>query len=261
LNLGAEKRIRELSIKIDEFLTQVVADRKKVSEGTGYQDVLLMFIEQYRKRGVEINEPFLRDIAIAFIIAGRDTTGWTLTALCYLLSKHPEVERKALEEIQSVYSPGEDPSYDKSSQLQYVQAVIYETLRLYPPVATDVKYAQEKDKLPDGTQIEPGQAIVYTIWSQGRNPRLWENPLKFDPERWLEDGKFVQKSEHEFTVFNSGPRLCLGKGLASFQLKTVLSLLLPRFSFQTLPDQDFIPFYSATLYLPHGLPVYLKSRS
>jgi len=261
LQIGSEKALKAYSETITKFMGQVVAERKKTRDTPGFQDVMLMFIEEYRKTGEPINDDVLRDVALTFLIAGRDTVGWTLTMMLYVLMLHPEVEEKILEEIFDTV--GNNPvTSENASLLVYVQAVMYEVLRLYPPVSIDYKLAIHEDQLPDGTKVEPGDCFNYSPWAQGRDPHIWENPKKFDPNRWIVDGKFHARSEYEFVAFNAGPRLCLGKSMAIFEVKALLVEILRVFKFSSVDPLMPEPQtrFGTTLLLTNGLPVYVQRR-
>jgi len=199
---------------------------------------------------------------MTFTIAGRDTVGWTFTVMMYMLLLHPEIEANILEEIRNVLG-NQSPSYDNVQGLVYLQAFMYETLRLYPSVSVDFKFSVKADILPDGTQIEPGDLVNYPPWMQGRDPNIWENPLEFNVNRWIVDGKFQSRTEYEYLVFNAGPRLCLGKAMATFQVKYGMVELLKNFKFRAAEPLLSQPptRFGTTLCLSQPLHVYMEKRS
>jgi len=218
-------------------------------------------MEEYRKTGEPINDDVLRDVALGFLLAGRDTVGWTLTMMLYVVMLHPETEKKILEEIFDTV--GNNPvTSENASLLVYLQAVMYEVLRLYPPVPIDYKLAINEDQLPDGTKVEPGDCINYSPWAQGRDPHIWEDPLNFDPNRWIVDEKFHARSDYEFVAFNAGPRLCLGKSMATFEVKVLMVELLRNFQFKSIDPLMREPQarFGTSLLLTNGLPVYVQKR-
>ena len=130
-------------------------------------------------------------------------------------------------------------------------------LRLHPSVPKAVKFALKSDTLPDGTRVPRGCAVAYSAFAYGRDPRLWHNPLVFDP------GRFVGKAEpsaFEYPVFNAGPRLCPGQRFALMEVKLVTSALLHAFDFELA--EEHAGSYEATLLLPMspGLVVKLTPR-
>jgi cytochrome P450 len=140
-------------------------------------------------------------------------------------------------------------SYDKIGELRYTHAVAMEVLRLHPSVPIEVKFPKKADTLPDGTYINAGAACIFSPYAMGRSEELWGSDAKeFKPERMLnEEGKGLEPSQYKYTTFNSGPRLCLGKGLALMEIKLALAILLPRFDFQSKGHDGG---YQSTLVLP-----------
>lgn len=136
-----------------------------------------------------------------------------------------------------------------------------EVLRLHPSVPVEMKFAIKEDKLPDGTHIHPGAACLWSPYAMGRSEALWgADAEKFKPERMLdEDGKGIEPSQYKYTTFNSGYRLCLGKGLALLEIKLALAILLPRFDFESCGHNGG---YQSTLVLPMnpGLEMKVKAK-
>jgi len=217
----------------------------------------------------------LRDIVLNFIIAGRDTTACALSWTLYELARAPEVQAKLRAEFDTVFADelgarvdGGRPldlaglwTLEKVDKLKYAHAVALEVLRLHPSIPKDIKCAVNADTWPDGTAIPAGAAVVYCPYAMGRDARKWEAPLSFRPERFLgDDGGVHEPSAYEYPVFNAGPRLCLGKGLAMMELKLVTASLLHAFDFAVAVPHE--GGYLSTVVLPMspGLMVQLKPR-
>jgi len=181
-----------------------------------------------------------------FIITGNETSTQTLAFLIWELSRHPDVQERLREELKAF--PGE-PSYDDfQTKLPYLDAVLKETLRLYPGlpymerVATkaDVIPLREPVKLVDGKvvselPISPGQVVLIPILSIQRMDSVYKDGETFRPERWL-DGS-VAASARQYSgwahmlVFSDGPRNCIGMRLGLLQIKVVLTYMMERFRF------------------------------
>ena len=159
---------------------------------------------------------------------------------------------------------GAEFGYDDVNKLAYAHAVATEALRLHPSVPVDLKVALRGDTLPDGARVPKGATVVYAPYALGRDPRLWDDPLAFKPERFLRDagsgGAFAEPSPWAYPVFNAGPRLCLGKPLAMMEIKLITNLLLRHFDFELATPHA--GGYAPTLVLPMspGLMVYLTPR-
>eukprot|EP00298_Acanthocystis_sp_HF-20_P015215 c21062_g1_i3.p1 GENE.c21062_g1_i3~~c21062_g1_i3.p1 ORF type:complete len:507 (-),score=167.95 c21062_g1_i3:18-1502(-) len=230
-----EARITEGVKILNDFAETVINGKRRDAEkGNLGPDLLSRFLDEAKSKNETVSNEELRDIVMNFIIAGRDTTACSLSWTIYELNRHPEIFQEVIKEIQNT-EIGENLA--SASVLPYLHAVIMESLRLHPSVPKQLKYAVKDDVLPDKTTVKSGMAVLYSSYALNRNPELWEDPLSFKPERWLESVSpvyipKVEPSTFKYVTFNAGRRICLGKGLALMELKLVLSLLLPIFSFE-----------------------------
>jgi cytochrome P450 len=204
------------------------------------------------------DEKYIRDIVVSFLLAGRDTVAAGLTCLFWLLSKNQEVEKMIREEVTRVIiNPDQEyPSFEEIREMHYLNAVVYETMRLYPPVQFDSKFAKKDDVLPDGSYVRKGSRVTYHPYAMGRMERVWGSDCEeFKPERWLKDGIFVNESMFKYPVFQGGVRVCLGKELAIMEIKCVVVALVRRFEIRVdgNPELRFSPGLTASL--KDGLPV------
>lgn len=189
---------------------------------------------------------YLRDMILNFVIAGRDTTACTLSWMFYLLCVNPEVQKKLIAEIDEKLAGGEVPSLKSvaSSNMPYLNGVLYETFRLYPPVPVDAKTCQEDDVFPDGTKIPKGTTCMWQPYCMGRDPAVYDDPLVCKPERWI---PFKMPTPYEFPVFQAGPRICLGMDMAHFEAKVAVVMLLQKFTFTMKPGEAEKITYSNTV--------------
>jgi len=267
--MGSERETREHFDLLDEYSREVVRDLqsnidKQGDEAVSKGDIearrsfVGLFIAEAKKRKESHSEDFLRDAVLNFLIAGRDTTAQALSWTIYLLSSHPEAMAKARQEVMDVCGAS-GPSYDEINKLPYLQAVISESLRLFPSVPVDIKVAIQDDTLPDGTFVPRGTVLLYNIFSMARNTSIWGTDCeKFRPERWLEMD--ASPSNYVYPVFNAGPRECLGKRLAQVEMRACLASLLPHFTFElAIPSDQITPDGQLTIGMANGLPCYVKS--
>ena len=203
----------------------------------------------------------LRNIVMNFIIAGRDTTACALSWQFMHLLQDDSVASKLRGEIESLTKDQinlEDMNHEDAferitKKMPYLNAIAKETLRLHPSVPKNVKFAVNDDVLPDGiffflkpprngvtlksyatqtnksgTKVPAGIAVIWSPYAMGRNPNIWENPLKYDPMRWFQDGKFdkpKKASTATYPAFHMMPRLCLGKPLAEMEIALLTAIL------------------------------------
>lgn len=265
LNIGSERSLKEAIAIVHKFADDIISSRmeeKKRTQIEKDQDLLSRFM------GDENNSPeFLRDIIISFILAGRDTTSSALTWFFWILSSRPDVEQKILTELQTIRSRthkeiGEMYGFDQLRDMQYLQAALSETLRLYPPVPVDTKACRNDDVLPDGTFIGKSWFVTYHTYAMGRMESIWgKNYGEFSPERWLQNGVCKTESPFRFPIFHAGPRMCLGKDMAYIQMKSIAAAVIEKFEVEMV-EKKKTPKHllSLTLRMENGLQVMVKKR-
>ncbi|KAK4766152.1 hypothetical protein SAY87_007794 [Trapa incisa] len=279
LNVASERTLRESIKGVDEFSRGVIRTRKEELEATDYcrsprSDILTVFMGQKDEQGRPFSEKFLQDICINFILAGRDTSSVALSWFFWLLDKNPEVEERILSEICGIVKARRSIVEGKLTldevifrpeevrKMEYLQAAISESLRLYPSVPIDHKEVLEDDVFPDGTVLKKGTKVLYVIYAMGRMEAIWGPDCKeFKPERWLRDGRFMSESAYKFTAFNGGPRLCLGRDFAYYQMKFAAASILYRYRVKVAGGHPVVPKLALTMYMKHGLKVNLICRT
>jgi len=169
----------------------------------------------------------LRDMVKSMLVGGRDTTGATLTWTWYEIGQNPQIEARLREEAKDVPVDSPVEFYTFVSKMIFTEACIRETIRLHTPVAIDAKHALEEDVMPDGTYIPKGSLVVYPPFVMARDPDLWgPDALEFNPDRWIKDGRINEPSPYLASMFQAGPRMCLGKDLAVIEAKSVTALMM-----------------------------------
>ena len=256
LNIGSEKKLRETINVVNDVAKEMIKQRREMGFKTR-NDLLSRFM------GSIDDDVYLRDIVVSFLLAGRDTIAAGLTGFFMLLSKSPEVEELIREEVGRVMGPGQEfPSFEQIREMHYLNAAIHDSMRLFPPIQFDSKFATEDDVLPDGTFVRKGSRVTYHPYAMGRMENIWgPDCLDFRPERWLRDGVFVPECPFKYPVFQAGVRVCLGKDLALMEMKSVVVALVRRFDIRVAqPDQEprFAPGLTATL--RGGFPVRVCER-
>ncbi|ETO12636.1 hypothetical protein RFI_24741, partial [Reticulomyxa filosa] len=214
----------------------------------------------YAKEIPNITMKELRDNAINFIIAGRDTTAILLTWTCYELSLNPKVQDQVLQEVLTVSSSEDEHAltYEKVQQLKLLEAVLLETLRLHPSVPSMIRFAVEDITCPQGEVIRKGDGVIIFNYGLSRMPNLWENPTQFNPYRFYNQEKGYEPSYYPY--FNVSPRLCLGKHVALMEAKIAIAKILTKYKFTLKQGQQFDPVFSATLQLKNGMEMFFEPR-
>lgn len=242
--LGYENAIRE----IDDFLLNQIEARR--SAGAGGDDMLsgMVFASG-------LSDALIRDQLLTIMIAGHDTSTAHLSWTLWLLSQHPEVLEQVVVEVAQL--GGGEPTAAKLTQMSKLEAVIKESLRLYPPIHLGNRVAA-RDLDFKGMRIAAGQRVVYSIYLTQRHPRYWSNPDQFDPRRFT-SGSTRDLPAYTYLPFGGGPRNCIGMAFAKLEAKVVLSRLLQRIRLgPTL--RPVRPWMGATLEPGPSVPIEIVKR-
>ncbi|XP_062215910.1 cytochrome P450 CYP72A616-like [Phragmites australis] len=192
-----------------------------------------------------------------FYFAGMETTSVLLTWTMVVLSMHPEWQDRAREEVLRVFGK-KQPDLDGANQLKIVTTVLYEVLRLYPPI-TLIERQTYKEMELGGIEYPPGVKLLLPIVTIHHDPDLWgEDADEFRPERFAEGISKASKDAPAFIPFGWGPRICIGQNFALLEAKIALSMILQRFSFGLSPSYTHAPFPVSTLQPDHGAEIMLK---
>ncbi|KAI3696685.1 hypothetical protein L6452_29167 [Arctium lappa] len=253
LNVGSERRLKEAIDTVDAFAGEVIRERNKLGSCSGHGDLLSRFMATTK------DPEYLRDIIVSFMLAGRDTVASALTGLFWLLARHPQVVATIREEVAEVEAL---TSFDQIHEHHYLQAVVFEGMRLFPPIQFNSKFCLENDTFPDGTFVKKGTRVTYHPYAMGRMESIWGSDcLDFKPERWLKNGVFLQETPFKYPVFQAGYRMCLGKEMALVEIKSVVISLLQRFDIELatpVRTPRFSPGLTATF--TGGLQVRVSER-
>ncbi len=216
--------VQQLDAAVTDMMTQHPAD------GPPRHDVLAMLMAARDAQQQPLTRQELRDHIHTLLLAGHETTATTLSWLWQLLGSHPEVGRRVEQELDHVLAGAPPTAADvEIHRLPYLNAVIAETLRLYPPVWAMARRAVAPVVL--GTHTYPaGTWAVMSPWVVHRDARFYPNPGAFRPERWLDSGH-RHALPLAYFPFGAGPRLCIGKPFALTEMALVAALLLQRFRF------------------------------
>ncbi|KAL8210366.1 hypothetical protein R6Q57_007098 [Mikania cordata] len=276
LNIGCEAALRNNIRLINEFVLNLIIKRREQLETNQHynekEDILSRFLIE-SKKDARMNDKYLMDIILNFILAGKDSSANTLSWFFYMLCKNPLVQEKVVTEIENVVGNQENESRIKDfvekindqvlEKMHYLHAALTETLRLYPAVPLDGRVADMDDILPDGFKLKKGDGVYYISYAMGRMPYIWGDDADvFRPERWLNDnGVFQPESPFKFIAFHAGPRICLGKDFAYRQMK-IVSIALLHFFVLKLADESRKVTYRTmfTLHVDGGLHLLANPR-
>jgi len=218
LPLPSNKAAQNALDSLDAILMEIVRrSRARTQPG---KDLLSMLLAARDDGGMGFGDQELRDHLMTFFLAGHETTALVLTYTFVLLGRHPEVERRLREEMDSVLGQALPTAADLP-RLPYARAVILESMRLYPPAWAIGREALE-DLTVAGLHIPKGSQLWMLQWINHRDPRYFPDPLQFKPERWL-DGLERTLPRFAYYPFGGGHRICIGNHFA--MMEAILALL------------------------------------
>jgi cytochrome P450 len=247
---------RELAF-VDSLVYQIIADRKGQHDSHRREDLLSMLMGVMDEDGSQMTRQQLRDETMTLFIGGHETTAQMLAWAWYLLSEHPAAEERLNEELRSVLG-GRIPEAADFGKLPYLQAVMNETLRLYPPAYIMARTSIEPCEL-GGYEFPAGTTMLMSQWVMHREARYYEQPTEFRPERWTE-GLASRLPAGAFFPFGDGPRRCIGQGFALLEAAIVIGTLAQRFRFRLVPGHPVVPEPLVTLRPRHGMRMTLHAR-
>ena len=201
----------------------------------------------------------VRDELVSFMVAGHETAASALTWALWLLAGDPVSQERAIDEVGEVLG-GRTIHVDDLPRLVYLRAVIDEAMRLYPPVWLVTRRAMEPDVL-GGREIPADSLVIMTPYLAQRDPGMWPDPERFDPDRFLGEQRGGAADDAAYWPFGLGPRMCVGKDFAYLESISVLASLLQRVRVARVPgepDPRAVPL--VTLRPADALPLIVRSR-
>lgn len=230
-------------------------ERRRAEGGPQVPDLLdLMMAGEDPKSGRRMTTAELRDNLLTFIVAGHETTALTLAWSLYLCAFDQTVQDRARAEAQAVLG-GRAATAQDVTALPYIRQIVDEALRMYPPAAFLSRTARAEDTLC-GREIKPGDTVILPIYALHRHHKLWDDPDRFDPDRFAGGYK---GERFAYLPFGDGPRICIGANFALQEAVIILSTLLARFRFDPVTGRDPKPVMILTL-RPEG-GVWLKASA
>lgn len=247
------RRFEQAVKGLDDKVRRIIEARR--ARPSAANDLLAMFMEEKDdETGERMSDAQLRDEIMTILLTGRGPSANGLTWTWYLVQKHPEVERRMRAEVETVLG-GREPTLEDLPRLEYVGRVFQEALRLYPPAWTLARQAITEDEIR-GVALRPGTVILISSYVVHRNPKLWEDPERFDPDRFLPE-RAASRPHLAYMPFGAGPRTCIGASFALMEAKVILSMLLQRFQFRLSPCEVAVPDPLITLKPKRSLRVAL----
>lgn len=253
--------------RIDRFFAQLNAEmyalidaRARNPQGGGSPDLLDRLIAaRDGESGVRLSNREVRDEVVIIFVAGHETTAIAMTFVWYLLSQHPREEARLHAELDSVLG-GRAPAYEDLAQLPYARMVIEEAMRLYPPAPGLSRREPQADDMIGEHRVTKKDTVVVIPWVLHRHRALWDNPHRFDPERFSAE-RSEGRPRFAYLPFGGGPRICIGAALAMTEAQLILATIAQRYRVRLRPGQDIRLQHRVTLRPRDGIRMILEPRS
>jgi cytochrome P450 len=225
--------------------------------GQAARGFVAMMMDARDENGERMSREQLQYEVIGMLQQGHDTIGESLAWAFYLLSLHPEVERKLHAEVERVLG-GRVPVVADLEHLKYAAMVVHECLRIIPPVWILPRDAIRDDKI-GGFDIPAKSTILLCPYLTHRHPEFWENPEAFDPDRFLPE-RAKARPRHAYFPFGGGPRLCMGVDMAIMETLLILAMVVQRFQVHLVPGHREEPECILDMIPRHGVRVTLRRQ-
>ena len=229
----AHRRFHRLAQDIDDVVYRIIAERRASGRDEG--DLLSMLLQAHDEDGSQMNDSQLRDEVMTLFLAGHETTALTLTWAWYLMGMNAEAEENFHAELDSVLQD-RTPTFADLPQLKYTEQIVKESMRLYPPAFAVGRQAIDDCEI-GGFKIPAGAQVFAFQWVTQRDPRYFENPNDFVPERWTDD-LVTMLPKYAYFPFGGGPRACIGNTFAMMEIILVMATIGQKFRLRLVEGHE-----------------------
>ncbi len=256
LPIPALRRARAARERLDALIYEMIAERRRSAADRG--DLLSTLLETRDEDGTGgLSDQQVRDESMTLLLAGHETTANALTWTWYLLSQHPEAEVKLHEELDRVLG-GRLPTMDDLPRLPYVERVVSEVLRLYPPAWVIGRRAIAEHRV--GDYVVPPRALVFmSPYIMQRDSRFYDDADRFNPDRWTPEFK-ASLPPFAYFPFGGGARKCIGDQFALMEAALVLATIAQHWKLRLVPGHPVEPQPLITLRARHGMTMVALRR-
>ncbi|KAF5277780.1 hypothetical protein FQR65_LT03760 [Abscondita terminalis] len=264
------KEKKTLSV-LHNYTMSVINERKQnlnlntnnedeLNEGIKRRMAFLDLLLQCNLNGSNLSTESIREEVDTFMFEGHDTTASGTAFTLYCLSKNREIQDKVVKELNEIFENDVDrqPTYKDLQNMKYLEMVIKESLRLYPPVPTYSRTLTE-DVSFEGNILPKGLVLTILALSLHRDETVFPDSERFDPERFtLENSS--KRSPYAYLPFSAGPRNCIGQRFAMLEMKSVISKILRNYELLEVPGHEPLLSIDVILKSQNGLNIRLKKR-
>jgi len=259
LPLPQSKRFARAKDKLNDVIYGIIDERRRSGEDTG--DLLSMLLmARDEEGGARMTDDQIRDECLTLFLAGHETTAVAMTWVWCLLSQNPEKEAKLHSELDAVLPAQHGiPAVDDLPNLQYTEAVIAESMRLFPPAWAIGRLSTVDYKLRE-YHLPPKSLVLISPYITHRDARFWENANEFIPERWEKLSVKEAGQRNIYLPFGGGIRRCIGESFAWTEAILLLATLARKWKLRLVPEQKIGVHPMITLRPKYGMRMTIRPR-
>ncbi|CEF64982.1 Cytochrome P450 4V2 [Strongyloides ratti] len=259
---GDKKEKNKLIVILKTFTQNIIKQKTEEFEKNNEvfnENTFLSNLLKFKKEN-ELNDDDIREEVDTFMVAGHDTSSSLASFLWWSLACYQDIQEKVYQEIYDVFGEEErDVLPEDLPKLKYTKMVIEETLRMYPTVPYFNRTLKNEVEVC-GYTLPKGTMFVFPLQQTSFNPKIFPDPFKFDPNRFLPEN-ISKINPYAFIPFSSGLRNCVGQKFAMNQIKIMLVWVLRRFKLTTKRDKDYVKTLPEIVQTPvNGIPIVFKKR-
>jgi cytochrome P450 len=243
--------------RLQQTVQRIIAERRASGADTGDLLSMLLAARDAEGDGTGMSDQQIQDEALTLVLAGHETTANALSWTWYLLAQHPSVESRFHAEVDAL---GDEPlSAESLARLPYTRMVLSESMRLYPP-AWGIGRRALGDVELGGFRMPAGSIIVLSPYLTQRDARWYDDPQRFDPDRWLPE-RVAARPKFSYFPFGAGPRICIGEQFAWMEGVLLLAAIARRWRLRLLSQVPVQPQALITLRPKGGIPMRAEARN
>lgn len=250
-----ETRMTALRAELDSLIRPKIAERRAHPT----DDILGLLVTATDTEGRPLSDERIIAHANILLVAGHETSTSLSSWLLYQLTQQPEITRRVVEEQLALVGPTAEPTLDNIKRMKYLDLVLLEAERFYPPVSNGPRGVVEDFDFA-GYHVPAGTYAFYSIAASHLLPESFAQPEVFDPERFAPPREEHKRTPYALVGFGGGPRVCIGINFAKVEIKALVSQVLRRYELEAVPDQQLVQFYRVTAVPLFGIRLRVRER-
>jgi len=248
------RRLKRLMKTITSSVYQLIEQRRR--NPADQADVLSAYMATRNEQtGEGMSDKLLRDEVMTLMIAGFDAVAHSLCWTMYLLAQHADAQARLRAELDEVLG-GRTPTAEDLPRLGYTTRVLQEAMRLYPPAWLLARSPTEDDVI-DNCPVPLGSTVLSSPFATHRRPDLWDNPERFDPDRFTAE-RSEGRPKYAYFPFAGGARQCIGNMFALQEMQIVVAMVMQRFRLKLVPERRVEVQAALVLRPKHGIRITLS---